>query len=109
MPLPNEKDLESVELMPTASSGSSSSALGHVHTKSADLAQLPSPAVAATPKAKFQLTAAAIIPIWIAISSAVIIYNNYVYNTLQFKYPVFLVTWHLGFAVCARLFVSGEA
>jgi drug/metabolite transporter (DMT)-like permease len=25
-------------------------------------------------------------------------YNNYVYNTLHFKFPVFLVTWHLGFA-----------
>jgi hypothetical protein len=29
----------------------------------------------------------------------VIIYNNYLYITLEFKYPVFLVTWHLSFAV----------
>ena len=27
-----------------------------------------------------------------------IIYNNYLYNTLNFKYPVFLVTFHLAFA-----------
>ncbi|EIN08469.1 TPT-domain-containing protein [Punctularia strigosozonata HHB-11173 SS5] len=39
-----------------------------------------------------------IIPVWIALSSAVIIYNNYIYNTIGFKYPVFLVTWHLTFA-----------
>jgi len=37
-------------------------------------------------------------PVWIIISSAVIIYNNYLYNTLNFKYPVFLVTFHLTFA-----------
>lgn len=48
--------------------------------------------------AKYKISAAAIIPIWIALSSAVIIYNNYLYNTLNFKYPVFLVTFHLGFA-----------
>ncbi|KAF8884867.1 TPT-domain-containing protein [Mucidula mucida] len=39
-----------------------------------------------------------IIPVWIVLSSAVIIYNNYLYNTLAFKYPVWLVTWHLTFA-----------
>ncbi|KAL1744887.1 triose-phosphate transporter family-domain-containing protein [Schizophyllum fasciatum] len=39
-----------------------------------------------------------IVPIWIVLSSGVIIYNNYVYNTLNFRYPVFLVTWHLFFA-----------
>ena len=48
---------------------------------------------------KPRLSATVIIPIWIVLSSAVILYNNYVYNTLMFKYPVFLVTWHLVFAV----------
>ncbi|PVF97359.1 TPT-domain-containing protein [Serendipita vermifera] len=48
--------------------------------------------------AKVKPTAAFIVPIWILLSSSVIIYNNYLYNTLQFKYPVFLVTWHLIFA-----------
>jgi hypothetical protein len=56
--------------------------------------------VSASPKPpKNKLSAAAIIPVWIVLSSAVIIYNNYLYNTLEFKYPVFLVTWHLSFAV----------
>ncbi|KAF9445534.1 TPT-domain-containing protein [Macrolepiota fuliginosa MF-IS2] len=59
---------------------------------------LPTPVSASQPKSKPQITATAIIPIWIALSSAVIIYNNYLYNTLNFKYPVFLVTWHLVFA-----------
>jgi hypothetical protein len=71
---------------------------GHAHMKSVDMPSLPTPATQAK-STKFQLSAAAIIPVWIAISSAVIIYNNYVYNTLQFKYPVFLVTFHLTFAV----------
>ena len=66
--------------------------------------QLPSPITAQAPKsqtptaAKYQLSATVIIPIWIVLSSSVIMYNNYVYNTRQFKFPVFLVTWHLGFA-----------
>jgi len=66
---------------------------------------LPSPATSASPQqkptptaAKYKLSAAAIIPVWIFLSSTVIIYNNYLYNTLNFKYPVFLVTYHLGFA-----------
>ncbi|KAF9519313.1 hypothetical protein BS47DRAFT_1312510 [Hydnum rufescens UP504] len=29
---------------------------------------------------------------------SVILYNNYVYNTLLFEFPVFMVTWHLIFA-----------
>ena len=48
--------------------------------------------------ARYRLSATTIIPIWIVLSSTVIIYNNYLYNTLNFKYPVFLVTFHLGFA-----------
>lgn len=61
---------------------------------------LPSPVTATPSKAKPKLTATIIIPIWIILSSSVILYNNHVYNTLQFKFPVFLVTWHLTFAVC---------
>ncbi|KIK56680.1 hypothetical protein GYMLUDRAFT_87214 [Collybiopsis luxurians FD-317 M1] len=59
---------------------------------------LPSPAIAQTPRQKPKLTATVIIPIWIILSSSVIIYNNYLYNTLHFRYPVFTVTWHLTFA-----------
>lgn len=47
---------------------------------------------------KIQPTTAVIVPIWILFSSSVIIYNNYIYNTLNFRYPVFLVSWHLIFA-----------
>jgi len=59
---------------------------------------LPSPITANVTKPKPKLSAAAIIPVWIILSSSVIIYNNYLYNTLEFKYPVFLVTFHLAFA-----------
>jgi hypothetical protein len=63
---------------------------------------LPSPVQAQVSRthSKPKLSTAIIIPIWIAISSSVIIYNNYIYNTLEFKFPVFLVTFHLTFAVC---------
>ena len=64
-----------------------------------DDAVLPSPASAKPATSKSKLSAAAIIPIWIVLSSSVIIYNNYLYNTLSFRFPVFLVTWHLTFAV----------
>ena len=60
---------------------------------------LPSPVQAQQPASKAKLSAAAIIPVWIVLSSSVIIYNNYLYNSLSFKFPVFLVTWHLTFAV----------
>jgi hypothetical protein len=66
----------------------------------ATAASLPSPVVASPSKPKTALSATAIIPVWICLSSTVIIYNNYLYNTLNFKYPVFTVTWHLTFAVC---------
>jgi hypothetical protein len=62
---------------------------------------LPSPASASPSRPKTKLSAAMIIPIWIILSSGVIVYNNYLYNTLDFKFPVFLVTFHLGFAVRA--------
>lgn len=58
---------------------------------------LPTPVTAPAPK-KSTLTSSIIVPIWIVLSSSVIIYNNYLYNTLEFKFPIFLVTWHLTFA-----------
>jgi hypothetical protein len=66
--------------------------------------ELPSPVTSiqqhkTTPTpARSRLSATTIIPIWIVLSSTVIIYNNFLYNTLNFKYPVFLVTFHLSFA-----------
>ena len=68
-------------------------------TKDALLPQPASAPAAAPAKPRFKYSAAAIIPVWIVLSSAVIIYNNYLYNQLYFKFPVFLVTWHLVFAV----------
>lgn len=59
---------------------------------------LPTPVTAPASKPKPSLTASLIVPIWIILSSSVIIYNNYIYNTLEFKFPIFLVTWHLTFA-----------
>lgn len=58
----------------------------------------PLPPPATSSSSKNRMSAAVIIPIWIVLSSSVITYNNYVYNNLEFRYPVFLVTWHLIFA-----------
>jgi hypothetical protein len=63
---------------------------------------LPAPVTSSSGSSKPRLSAAVIIPVWIVLSSTVILYNNYVLNTLNFKYPVFLVTWHLLFAVSVR-------
>jgi len=59
---------------------------------------LPTPVSANPSKPKTKVSGVVITPIWITLSSMVIIYNNYLYNTLDFKYPVFLVTFHLTFA-----------
>ncbi|KAI9458659.1 triose-phosphate transporter family-domain-containing protein [Lactarius psammicola] len=48
---------------------------------------LPTPVACPVPKPKPRLSTAIIIPIWIVLSSTVIIYNNYLYNTLNFKFP----------------------
>ena len=76
-------------------------------TEKSDPSLLPSPVSAQAPKPpRPRLSAAAIIPVWMILSSSVIIYNNYLYNTLQFPFPVFLVTWHLTFAVRPIHFTS---
>jgi hypothetical protein len=95
----NEKGLEEVEL-PGLGSGSGSRLLNS-KPEDVDESPLPTPVTANASKAgaKIKLSASAIIPIWIVLSSSVIIYNNYVLNDLKFRFPVFLVTWHLTFAV----------
>ncbi|KAF8524365.1 TPT-domain-containing protein [Hysterangium stoloniferum] len=70
--------------------------LSNVSVPATPITPLPTPIT--TSPAPRKLSAAVIIPIWIFLSSSVITYNNYIYNTLHFKYPVFLVTWHLLFA-----------
>lgn len=98
--MPSDKDYASA---PTAEEEKRGQMLEVELQEDADA--LPSPVSAATPRpAAKKLTAAAIIPVWICLSSAVIIYNNYLYNTLEFKFPVFLVTWHLTFAVRTEAF-----
>ncbi|KAJ6595856.1 triose-phosphate transporter family-domain-containing protein [Mycena vulgaris] len=57
---------------------------------------LPVPVSASKPKPKVSVMV--IIPIWMALSISVILYNNHLFHTLEFKFPIFLVTWHLTLA-----------
>ncbi|GMK58339.1 hypothetical protein CspeluHIS016_0503710 [Cutaneotrichosporon spelunceum] len=50
---------------------------------------------------KIVIPGAVIIPIWMACSISVILYNKYVFTNLNFPYPVFLTTWHLFFSAIA--------
>jgi len=59
---------------------------------------LPAPVSAQTPRAKVNIPTAVIVPVWMILSSGVILYNNHMYSTLNFRFPVFLVTFHLTFA-----------
>ncbi|KAG9313524.1 hypothetical protein JVU11DRAFT_5851 [Chiua virens] len=68
------------------------------HPLDDDQSSLPAPATTPSKPQRAKIPAAAIIPVWIVLSSTVILYNNHVYNTFGFRYPVFLVTWHLTFA-----------
>ncbi|KAH7097344.1 TPT-domain-containing protein [Auriculariales sp. MPI-PUGE-AT-0066] len=91
-PRDDEKDLEaSIPLIEqNEASGQNGAANG-----SASASVLDSAAPAAKKPA---LSAFVIIPIWMSLSASVILYNNYIFTTLGFKYPVFLVTWHLTFS-----------
>ena len=64
------------------------------------LSPLPTPNTLSARSTRSSLASnpAFIIPIWIFLSASVITYNNWIYNTVKFKYPVFIVTWHLTFA-----------
>lgn len=101
--------LRSTPITPTMAHEEKNTASGEEHVQMLEVREekdqgdlLPSPVsatAARAPASKAKLSATMIIPVWIILSSAVIIYNNHLYNTLQFRYPVFLVTWHLTFAV----------
>lgn len=67
---------------------------------------LPTPATTPSKLQRANIPAVSIIPVWIILSSTVILYNNRVYNTYGFRYPVFLVTWHLTFAVSPSFFCA---
>lgn len=50
---------------------------------------------------KIVIPAIIIIPIWMACSISVILYNKYIFDSLNFGYPVFLTTFHLAFSAAA--------
>ncbi|KAI9637264.1 triose-phosphate transporter family-domain-containing protein [Dioszegia hungarica] len=59
--------------------------------------------LASQPK-KITIPGFVIIPIWMACSISVILYNTFVFKSLDFPYPVFLTTFHLAFsAVSTRI------
>jgi len=86
--MPQDRTVEEVDI-----------ALSETDFKStASTPSTPLPPPASLPAPRRTLSATVIIPIWIVLSSSVITYNNWLYNHAGFKYPVFLVTWHLLFA-----------
>ncbi|ORX38639.1 triose-phosphate transporter family-domain-containing protein [Kockovaella imperatae] len=92
----NEKDAESgvpLMAMPRASDVEKDLSGAHAEVKA-------SPRSAGQAK-KISIPAYIIIPIWMACSITVILYNKYIYDPLQFPYPVFLTTWHLAFSAIA--------
>lgn len=86
-----EQDEESVPLNPQAEQ--------RLLDNNQSSVSLPTPATTPSKPQRAKIPAAAVIPVWIVLSSTVIVYNNHVYNTFGFHYPVFLVTYHLTFAV----------
>ena len=86
----NEND--KVESIPLAS-------LKDAEESSSSAPSLPAPVSSSPAKPKWKIPAPVIVPVWMAFSVTVILYNNHLYNDLDFKFPVFLVTWHLTFSV----------
>lgn len=66
---------------------------------------LPTPVQQQAPKqgGNVKINPAFIIPVWICLSMGVILFNKFIFSSLKFEYPVFLVTWHLSFAVCSSM------
>ncbi|KAF1356133.1 triose-phosphate transporter family-domain-containing protein [Delphinella strobiligena] len=56
------------------------------------------PAVQVPEPQKQGLHPAVYIAVWITLSSSVILFNKWILDTAKFHYPIFLTTWHLGFA-----------
>ncbi|KAG8933236.1 hypothetical protein FRC01_010225 [Tulasnella sp. 417] len=94
----NNKDIEASVPLNNEKEYSAEDELKELERDLGAPAALPAPTSARQNAQPVRLSAATIIPIWIVLSSTVIIYNNYLYNTLGFEFPVFLVTWHLAFA-----------
>ncbi|KAI5301596.1 hypothetical protein KEM56_001566 [Ascosphaera pollenicola] len=60
--------------------------------------QLPQPSTAAKDPPKPALHPAFYVISWIAMSSSVILFNKYLLDAKQKLFPIFLTSWHLGFA-----------
>jgi hypothetical protein len=48
-------------------------------------------------KTKIHLKLILLIPIWVILNLGVIISNNYIWHTLDFKFPLFLIAWQFTF------------
>jgi hypothetical protein len=98
---PKEEEIPLADVVDGKVMKSEEAAHGHGQSNGTANGALPSPVSApnSTQKAaKITGKAAAIIPIWMTFSIGVIIYNKYILTTLDFRYPIMLVTWHLLFA-----------
>ncbi|KAI9746151.1 MAG: hypothetical protein M1818_000832 [Claussenomyces sp. TS43310] len=67
-------------------------------TASAPILPTVNPEAEKPPPAKPALHAAVYVIIWISLSSSIILFNKWILDTLHFRYPVLLTTWHLTFA-----------
>ncbi|KAG8895812.1 hypothetical protein FRC00_006877 [Tulasnella sp. 408] len=86
----NDKDIEASVPLNNEKEYSAEDELKELERDLGAPAALPTPTSARQNAQPVRLSAATIIPIWIVLSSTVIIYNNYLYNTLGFEFPVFL-------------------
>ncbi|WWC93683.1 hypothetical protein V866_000519 [Kwoniella sp. B9012] len=101
----NNKDVEAsipLNAMPRASDVERDLTHGeHIEVKIAE------PRAPSNQPKKITIPAIIIIPIWMACSISVILYNKYIFDRfdgLNFPYPVFLTTWHLIFsAISTRI------
>ncbi|KAL5600991.1 hypothetical protein BROUX41_005822 [Berkeleyomyces rouxiae] len=69
---------------------------------------LPAPATIAKAPAKFSdsIPASAYVILWISVSGALIIMNKWILDTLNFRFPVLLTTYHLSFATVMTQLMS---
>jgi hypothetical protein len=73
---------------------------GEVHRPEPTL-PIVNPAVEKSEPPKAALHPAFYVAVWISLSSSVILFNKWILDTLEFRYPVILTTYHLTFATIA--------
>ncbi|KAF2402230.1 TPT-domain-containing protein [Trichodelitschia bisporula] len=64
------------------------------------------PAAVKSEPPKHLIPAWVYIAVWIALSSAVIVFNKWILDRRNFRYPIFLTTWHLIFATAMTQFLA---